>query len=101
MISTSIPFRPSQGQADEFLLAQSANVVKVEQDLQQQTMLHAAATEKPLAWSGGEIRVVRPTQLVLPSTFKTWSNHVKYLTSLTLCVKNLPFHFHDFFIALF
>ena len=61
MIATSVASRPSQGQAVEFLLVLGANLVKVEQQLQQRTMLQAAATEKPLAWSGGEIGVVRPT----------------------------------------
>lgn len=61
MIATSIASRPSQGQAAEFLLVLGANPVKVEQQLQQGAMLQAAATEKPLAWSGGEIGLVRPT----------------------------------------
>lgn len=61
MIATSIASTPSQGQGADFLLVVGAYLVKVEQHLQQRTVLHSAAMEKPLAWSGGEIRVVRPT----------------------------------------
>ena len=76
VIAIFFAFRPSQGQAGEFLLVLGANLVKVEQHLQQGTTLPVAATEEPLAWSGGEIRVVRPPA-VLPSTFKMWSNPMK------------------------
>ncbi|KAF4798031.1 hypothetical protein TURU_066506 [Turdus rufiventris] len=48
--------RPSQDQDKAAPLALGAELVKVERCLQQEPVVPAAATEKTLAWSGGEIR---------------------------------------------
>lgn len=61
MLATSIASRARQGQAAEFLPVLCAKLEKSEQHQHQGTALQAASMEKPLAWSGGKIRVVGPT----------------------------------------